>query len=1019
MDLNSSGKHRAFFISSVILMISVFSAEGQNFTINNFTTRDGIPHNNVRTIVRDSTGYLWIGTWDGLSRFDGNTFKNYFHSPGDTSSLPFFSVHWLCLDRMNNLWILTDWGQVVKYNRASDNFSVVKNIGAISIERANSISTDEEGNLIILTNTEIISWNTGNGNLQIYGLQDQNHQPYDFKNIMCSASLLNNSELWVAGSEILKFGRDGKKFSLQKEYRLLSKQPDKAFDFDFHNWFSFYKSKSGKNWIFSNIGLYKLDEDSDCFREYLSQIPANEFSGRKLFYWGCRDQGIFIYNSSQKKISHIPFRITKMPCAIFPDNNIVWFSCATTSGIALGISQLVFTPDYFRNYLINDKDSVAREVCSVIMDRDRNIWTGVRGYDHVVLYDTGNSVRKIDKHTVKPGNETLNIRAMLPEQDGIWIGLNGRLLQFYDYNNKNFTNYYPGVSSLRVIASDKSGNIYIAADNLYSFHPKTRTLDLLWQSGKTDGIFKIFPDKNGIIWCAMANSRLLKYNTQTSESKIIDLSKYKCDIEDVIQGDDGILWLAILGEGVCRYEIKSGSCRFYTTSSGLSNNTAYSLLRDKSGNIWVSTNNGISRINPYTEQIKNFGITDGLGISEFNSGAKFISSDDDFFFGGMGGFVRFSPDSVTVSEAHEQQQKIMLTGLEVSGLPRFLPRSLDESDTIIFNTGENNFHLTFSSSDFANSDNTLYRYKLSGLNKTWIKTGAFNRNINYANLKPGWHQLTIEATDANGNWSHSKNLMIRMTPYFYQTLFFIIVVPSLLLLTFILSIVFYIRNLKQKAEQMQNQLKLAALRGQMNPHFIFNSLNSINYFISNNDRLSANRYIADFSRLIRSLLTNIMNDFIPVNDEISSIEDYLRIEHLRFGDQFDYEIKKNEAGNLPGTEICPGLVQPFIENAIWHGVRPLEKRKGMIRINFISSGENFITCIIEDDGIGRKASFSRKDNNGNHKSKGISIVKERLQIRGKIMGTSFRLEINDLFPDRVETGTKVEVEIPIINRKKT
>ncbi len=155
---------------------------------------------------------------------------------------------------------------------------------------------------------------------------------------------------------------------------------------------------------------------------------------------------------------------------------------------------------------------------------------------------------------------------------------------------------------------------------------------------------------------------------------------------------DGDLWLALLGKGVCRYNTTKGTFKYYTTATGLSNNTTYGLLRDKHGDIWVSTNDGISMIHPENDHIRVFDETDGIAISEFNSGARFISDDGEFFFGGMGGFVRFYPDSILLTEENNRQ-RLLLTNLEVSGETRSLPGDLNESDTIILDRGENNFHL--------------------------------------------------------------------------------------------------------------------------------------------------------------------------------------------------------------------------------------------------------------------------------------------------------------------------------------
>jgi len=216
-----------------------------------------------------------------------------------------------------------------------------------------------------------------------------------------------------------------------------------------------------------------------------------------------------------------------------------------------------------------------------------------------------------------------------------------------------------------------------------------------------------------------------------------------------------------------------------------------------------------------------------------------------------------------------------------------------------------------------------------------------------------------------------------------------------------------------KSKQQQEELRLESLRGQMNPHFIFNSLNSINYFISQNDRLSANRYIADFSRLIRSILGNMANDYIPLAKELESLHDYLKLEHLRFGDKFDYTIQVYEGISPEELLVFPGMVQPFIENAIWHGVRGLEGRKGMVSIEFRQANAGCLICVVEDDGIGRRRSEKCKSNLPGKTSRGISIVLERLKIINNLRQTNFQIKIDDLFNDREETGTRVIIEIPV------
>jgi LytS/YehU family sensor histidine kinase len=284
--------------------------------------------------------------------------------------------------------------------------------------------------------------------------------------------------------------------------------------------------------------------------------------------------------------------------------------------------------------------------------------------------------------------------------------------------------------------------------------------------------------------------------------------------------------------------------------------------------------------------------------------------------------------------------------------------------------------------------------------------------VNYAHLTPGSYLLDIEATNRNGDWVSQSSLLIKIPPFYYQTLWFRLLAFALLLLLTGYLVYSYNNRIRLEAKKKQGELKLESLRSQMNPHFIFNSLNSINYFISQNDRLSANRYIADFSRLIRSILGNLSSDYIPFPNELESLLDYLKLEHLRFSDKFDFSVQVPEEMESLEIMVFPGMVQPFVENAIWHGVRGLEGRKGKIRIDFSWKGTS-LRCTVEDDGIGRKLAEERKSILPGKTSRGIGIVLERLRIINNLKNTQYRMIVEDLYPEQVETGTRVIIDIPV------
>jgi LytS/YehU family sensor histidine kinase len=208
-----------------------------------------------------------------------------------------------------------------------------------------------------------------------------------------------------------------------------------------------------------------------------------------------------------------------------------------------------------------------------------------------------------------------------------------------------------------------------------------------------------------------------------------------------------------------------------------------------------------------------------------------------------------------------------------------------------------------------------------------------------------------------------------------------------------------------------NLLALKSLRSQMNPHFIFNALNSVNSFIANNDERTANKYLSDFSFLMRSVLENSEQDFIPLKKEIELLSLYTKLEHFRFQDKFDYTINVDDRINTEEFLIPPMLLQPYIENAVWHGLRYKEGR-GKLNIDVQSKSKNEIAITITDDGIGRaRSKLLKTANQRKQKSKGMDNIKQRVSILNDMYKDKVDVNIEDYKPDYLETGTKVVVTL--------
>ncbi len=233
-----------------------------------------------------------------------------------------------------------------------------------------------------------------------------------------------------------------------------------------------------------------------------------------------------------------------------------------------------------------------------------------------------------------------------------------------------------------------------------------------------------------------------------------------------------------------------------------------------------------------------------------------------------------------------------------------------------------------------------------------------------------------------------------------------LVIYSLLggLLLLLISLFYMFRANKQR-KLANNLLALKSLRSQMNPHFIFNALNSVNSFIASNDERTANRYLTDFSTLMRNVLENSEQDFIPLKKEMELLNLYLKLEHTRFEDKFDFEINIDKKVVISEFQIPPMLLQPYIENAVWHGLR-YKKEKGLLQINVLQTNTETLQIEITDNGIGRKKSKTLKSKNQlKQKSKGMQNIKQRVAILNKMYKDKVDVLISDLHSD--ETGTKV------------
>ena len=451
---------------------------------------------------------------------------------------------------------------------------------------------------------------------------------------------------------------------------------------------------------------------------------------------------------------------------------------------------------------------------------------------------------------------------------------------------------------------------------------------------------------------------------------------------------------------------KSKKAYFINESKGLISHRVKSIFAD-GDKIWIGTNQGLSELTFDTQSgfevaPRNFTIWDGLPSNEINDIVRY---GDNLILATNKGIVRFNPNSLSINPYFPE---IRLESVRVNDLTK----NFKETDGI-FNNNQNNIEINFRLKSFKNPQKASYLYKLEGYENEWYLTR--NTSVRYPKLNPGKYSFVVKAKSYAGEWSNTVAFDFVIKKHFTQYLSFrismIVAIGSIIFL-----IVYMVVATFRNREELKRQTILAeqkAVRSQMNPHFIFNSLNSIQNFIVEKDDKNANLYLVIFSSLIRRILEASKHNFISLKEEIETIKLYLELEKFRFEKYLDYTIEVDSSINADQVSIPSMLLQPYLENAIWHGIVP-KQSKGMLLVKFEQEQAGLMKISIIDDGIGRIKAGEINKRRKHHKPTGMKNVEERLGLLNKLNNTKMEVKIIDLYDEQNEAkGTQVEFLVEI------
>lgn len=438
---------------------------------------------------------------------------------------------------------------------------------------------------------------------------------------------------------------------------------------------------------------------------------------------------------------------------------------------------------------------------------------------------------------------------------------------------------------------------------------------------------------------------------------------------------------------------------FFTDKYKVANDHIEGISEDNKGTIWFACAEGLNQYSFKTDKVVRVASLDGLASDDLTYG-YFKLKNDQLLLGTYFGSQQVDLNKVTQSQLIN---KLELTAIIKDGI--YQNPSANE---LIVNHDFTQIDLLFSALTFAEKAKIIYRYQFEG-EKKWHNLGA-NPKLSFIKLSPGSYTLKIEAGDNLGHWqAQSIRFFIKVKPPFYYRYWFIgLILLVLVAVGFVISRYFVGQEkIKGILKRQIKEMEMQTLRSQMNPHFVFNTLNSINSYIIQNQKEIASDYLTRFSKLMRNILDLSKHEAISLFKEIQTLQLYLELEALRLENKFDYSIIIDHTIEQDLVQIPPLIIQPFVENAIWHGIIN-KKMQGTIYIKIKKTGENQIEICVEDDGIGRRAASKLKIQQVHHKSYGIDITINRLQL----LDAQNSVAIIDLYDAQQNAlGTKVLIKI--------
>ncbi len=961
-------------LSAILALLFIVGIEvnAQDYSFTHYDKQDGLPGYVVYSMTQDKDGFIWIGTESGLSRFDGSRFINYTTLDG----LPDNEVLNVFADSKNRIWAMPFRVSICYYYKGKihtpENDSLLKKIRLAT--HASNVCEDFEGNILIQEFGKNLYLITTEGEVVHFN-------PDPGGRLFIQTGRRSQGGFWVQQANGI-YILENKRLTFHKDLKT-------PFDHYFNS--AILPGQIAYRTTRTETTLTDLETD-----QVVQKFPLPEERARvalvdngTLAYY--TKQGAYVYNIGSNKPPRIYLPNTNIN-KVFIDDEKNWWFCTYGNGIYRLNSEVV------KNVTFNHGKDHSQVIMVLACDQKR-IYAG--SDDGAIYSFTFQNDSLINGPVIPyPDKVRSPVSDISIARDGSMVYGSQVTLLGLDSALK-FT-FKQASTSTKKIIRDKNDNLLIATgvDAVRFDVSKELVTDTIWK-GRTTTLFL----KGDTLYVGTLGGLYCIYPDKKVEFIGDSIPVLRNRITSMAQTDNGVLWVATYGNGIVGL-LDNKLFAKLTEDDGLRSNICRTIAV-KGSYLWIGSDKGLSKL--YTADrrfpITNYTSQDGL-IHETINAISLV--DSMVFVGSYGGLTYFNETLLS----QESPCRLRMNGIHVNY--NFL---CTDTSSLDLEHDQNNLRFDYVGLSYRSQGNIGYKYRMLGLDSTWKTTREVS--LSFHGLQSGEYTFQLQAINRFGIMSNMVSIPFTIKKTLWEKTW-VSALLSLLFLSFIVLVTMTIsrqikRREKEKAQvnQRMAELEQLALKSQMNPHFIFNSLNSIQQYVMDKDIAGANKFISDFSRLIRQTLDFSSKPFVSLTDELNYIATYLELEKTRLEGKFKYQI--DISPELKGADfpIPPMILQPYVENSIRHGIRYRKDDLGMIDIR-VSRHNQYIVVVIEDNGIGRKmAAYYKTANPIEYQSKGMSLTADRLELMNRNFSKKITVLLEDLVDQSLEPlGTRVTINFP-------